>query len=348
MRSSTNLRTLVFATISLAALLSACSHSSALPTPAQGLTGPSMAGSRQALSAGATSPSGIYVSNYTGNTITVFATNAHGNAKPIRTIIGTYTGLNSPLHISADKAGDLYVANRVTMTVTVYPPSSRGNQQPSRVLATSAMNSPASPLVDPNDKTGSVYVANCAGCVGSGINAVFHFPKGATSPDFSIAGSKTGLTAASGIGIDAKGDVYVGNSSGGVITVYAKGAKGNAAPIRTLKPPDTLDIQQIVYANGAIYIADVSGVYVYPSMANGSPKASTFFSNQQMGITGPGAIFVTATAKNPTIYIADYSGNAVAVLQTTGKSPKLTLKSKFIITGSRTTMNGPTGIWLIP
>jgi hypothetical protein len=339
---SANLRFLGAASVLSLAALTACGHGSALPGAAQ----PSTLGRIRTSSAPAkTSSSGIYVANYTGNTVTVFATNAHGNAKPIRTISGTLVGLSAPLRLTADKAGNLYVANRGYMDVTVYSPASRGNQAPLRTLADSAMNSPAAPLVD---ATGAAYVANCAGCVGSGVNAILHFPKRAASPDFSIVGSKTDLTAASSLGLDAAGNLYVGNSSGGAVTVYAKNAKGNAAPIRKLTPPGASDIQQVAYAKGALYVADVSGVYVYPSTAKGTAKPTTLFSDQQMSVTSPGAIFVTATAKNPTIYVADYTGNAVVIVQTSGTPPKLTLKSKTVIQGARTTMNGPTGIWLIP
>src|SRR5260370_42046613 len=56
-------------------------------------------------------PRPFYVANFNGNSATVYAAGATGNATPIATIAGSNTGLTSPQGIAVDAAGRLYVAN---------------------------------------------------------------------------------------------------------------------------------------------------------------------------------------------------------------------------------------------
>ena len=47
-------------------------------------------------------------------------------------------------------------------------------------------------------------------------------------------GASTGLNGPTGIALDAAGNLYVANTLGNSITVYAPGASGDAAPVATI------------------------------------------------------------------------------------------------------------------
>jgi hypothetical protein len=133
-----------------------------------------------------------------------------------------------------------------------------------------------------------VYVAN------GGANAVAAFSlaaSGDVAPDFTIAGPATQLAQPLSLGRDAAGRLYAGNHGGtgtgdilpGTVTVYAKGAKGNAAPVRTIGGPLTgiVNLRSIaVDGNGRVYVADNgavrgdSSVRVFEPSANGNVAPS--------------------------------------------------------------------------
>src|SRR5258708_34970570 len=73
-----------------------------------------------------------------------------------------------------------------------------------------------------------------------------------------------------------RADVYVANTAGASITVYATGSIGNAPPIRTISGPATAlnspESVTVDTVNNEIYVADFFGqaIRVYPLAANGN------------------------------------------------------------------------------
>ncbi len=67
--------------------------------------------------------------------ITVYASDAQGNAKPLRTIQGPATGMNWPSGIDLDPtSGELYVVNNAADSILVFGRNDSGNVKPSRVI----------------------------------------------------------------------------------------------------------------------------------------------------------------------------------------------------------------------
>jgi DNA-binding beta-propeller fold protein YncE len=72
----------------------------------------------------------LYVTNHGNNSVTVYASGATANAKPIQTISGTNTGLFAPYDLAVDSSGGIYVANEFGNSVTVYAAGANDNAAP--------------------------------------------------------------------------------------------------------------------------------------------------------------------------------------------------------------------------
>jgi DNA-binding beta-propeller fold protein YncE len=60
------------------------------------------------------------------------------------------------------------------------------------------------------------------------------------APTSSISGVGTGLNGPSGVALDSTGKIYVANSGGTSITIYAASASGNATPAAPISGAATL------------------------------------------------------------------------------------------------------------
>jgi len=105
------------------------------------------------MATGLSSPSGIaldahgniYVTNLyatapVGNSVTVYAAGANGNAAPIATIIGGNTGLENPNGIALDAEGNIYVANEGSNSVTIYAAGPKGTTNATPTATISGAN----------------------------------------------------------------------------------------------------------------------------------------------------------------------------------------------------------------
>jgi hypothetical protein len=140
----------------------------------------------------------IYASNFSADRITVFEPRARGNAAPVRTIEGGRTGLAGPRGLALDARGCLYVANRRAATVTVYAPAASGNVAPLRTLHAPAVRSVEGLALGPD---GGVFVSSCPGGDLAGPATIAHFVADDMQCDYTIAGSKTGLTYPVGLAL---------------------------------------------------------------------------------------------------------------------------------------------------
>lgn len=104
----------------------------------------------------------LYVANNQGQSVTVYASGATGNAKPIQTIAGNNTALGSPEDVAVDAGGTIYVANAGGNSVTVYAAGASGNVAPIRAITGSntGLDTPFGIALDPLN--GDIYVTNNA------------------------------------------------------------------------------------------------------------------------------------------------------------------------------------------
>ena len=271
----------------------------------------------------------LYVANCCGQ-ILVFAPGATGEAAPISTIGGDSTGLAYPTGIAFDAKGNLYVSNRVAgPSITGYAAGATGNIAPITTIA-GANTGLGSPTGIAFDASGRLYVANGAN-VASPAGKILIYAAGANgnvAPIDTTAGSNTGLNAPTWIALDAAGNLYVTNvtwTSGMFsITVYAAGAHGNAAPIRTIAGSNTglngaagLALDGV----GNLYVANsgANSVTVYAAGATGNAAPTATIQGPNTGLAEPGMIardaggrlYVVSSILAPiTVYAAGASGNA--------------------------------------
>jgi hypothetical protein len=90
----------------------------------------------------------LYVANMTHDSVTVYASGATGNVKPIQDIQGSKTGLDRPRAVAVDGSGNIYVANAGHASVTVYPAGTTGNAKPIDTISGSKLYARAAAFGD--------------------------------------------------------------------------------------------------------------------------------------------------------------------------------------------------------
>lgn len=296
--------------------------------------------------ASACSTACLYVTNSFNDTVTVYATNANGNVAPTRTIGGASTGLSSPFGIALDTNRNIYVANGGTgsaaFSVTVYASGSSGNAAPIRTIsgANTHLYDPFGPALD---AARNIYVAN----FDNSVTVYAANANGNVAPIQTVIGSNTGLNNPFGIALDATRNIYVSNgplpAGPFTVTVYAAGANGNVAPIRTIGGANTglSGPGGIVLATaGNVYVANYypSRVTVYAAGANGNVAPIQTIKGSKTGLTNPYGI---AVGGHGLIYITNLYGNSVTVYAAGSTGNVAPIRT---IHGSATGLSNPSGI----
>lgn len=255
----------------------------------------------------------IYVTNNAGpakhpldEKVIVFPRDANGNVPPVVKISGPKTQLVYPRAVTLDAGRNLYVSNytplQKTSNVAVFAPGANGNIVPSRVLAGAATQL-HSPSALTLDASQNLYVVDQ-------------------------------YDAASGCGTPTLGCW--------AINVYAPGAKGNVAPIRSIRGPAT----KLFYAYGDaadaagnVYVADgyftTCCVTVYAAGANGNVKPVRTIGGTNTGLDIPigialdsnNNIYVLNAEGSPTrsvtVYAAGANGNVAPIRMIVGQNTGL-------------------------
>jgi hypothetical protein len=177
----------------------------------------------------------------TGQSILQFAANSNGSVSPEST-------LNLPTsflvgRVTTDASGQVYVPGLLTPGLTneilIYSAGSTGGATPTRTITGGHYNTPSGSFAQVSwlyvDSAGLLYVADYSGDL-----AIFSAnASGAATPNRYLSGSLTQLTSPGGLdglAVDGSGYLYVSvySSTTGSILVFAPGATGNVAPVRTI------------------------------------------------------------------------------------------------------------------
>jgi hypothetical protein len=244
--------------------------------------------------------------------------NSTGAPAPANTI--TIPGLNAVNAIAVDSVGNIYAATGTD--IREYAAGATGTATPIRTIPFDATTTLSSPLAIAVDSAGAVYASqlSASGSQISGSVLVFSSSaNGSVPPIRVLSGALTGLVDPMQIELDGSGNLYVYNlnfSSQSPVLVFASGATGNVAPIRSLNGPF---LAIAVDSAGDIYTLSFTGINIYAPGASGSatptqivPSGSLGFPafNNGLGADSAGNIYYTsdgtllnnARSAIPTIY----------------------------------------------
>lgn len=303
----------------------------------------------------------LYVVNDGGSSVAVYAAGAGGDAQPIRTIRGGRAALAGAFDIAIDRHDTLYVTTAAG--VTIYAPGASGDVAPVRTIAGNRTGLSA-PIGVALDRRGRVYVTNGPRPRGGGAVQVYApRAEGAAAAARTITGAATGLAQPTGAAFDSRGDLYVVNAGpqgAGLVTVYDRHARGNAAPLRTLTGPNTYLRRPIRIAFGradTLYVlnaftwwkygTDYVAVTVYAPGASGDAAPVRIISvtegrgsvGHRLGLNWPEDI---AVDREGAVYLANYYPRAAVAVYGPGVEGEVAPTR--LMTGPKTGLTGPKGL----
>jgi sugar lactone lactonase YvrE len=179
----------------------------------------------------------IYVLNW--DSVNVYAPGATGDVAPIRTLKGPNTKFVNPTGIAVSQEGRIYIPTLDGPnggTFYVFAAGANGDTAPAQII-----NGPDGGLQQPVavavDARGYIYVVNEMSA-GSAVMVYHRDANGDARPIRTLVGPRTGLHFARGIALDGAGNMYLPSedvpASPPAILVFAAGAHGNVAPLRTI------------------------------------------------------------------------------------------------------------------
>jgi hypothetical protein len=235
------------------------------------------------------------------SSVNIYSTLVDGNVPPLTVIGGSQTQLTQVNGIVVNASGEIYVVDTDTNQIVGFAAGSSGNAAPNVVIGGSNTNL-SWPIGLAQDAVGNLYVANCGSdCNGGSLPpCVLEFAAGSNgdvAPMKNISGSETQLSHANAVALDASGNIYVSNISGGnSIDVFAPSANGNVAPSRVISGSQTLldgPLGLAVDQHG-IYTDSDYGSYLerFGLTANGNVPPEAAISGGNTRLSGPDGIAV--------------------------------------------------------
>ena len=326
-------------------LLTSCGGST---TPSTSIAG--QQNQSRTIKRGTTSCPCLYVTNWQGQSITVYPTGASGNVQPIQTIAGAATGIDLPYDVALDASDNIYVTNFDNNSITIYAAGATGDVAPIGRISGSNTDllDPEGIGIDPIN--GNIEVLSLNGP--SGSPSILIFPPGSNgnvAPSEVIEGSKTGLGDPVFLALDASGNIYDSDVNS-YVDVYAAGSTGNVRPMRKIKGGLTklaIPLGLTLDSSSNLYVAnnEKSSVTVYAPEANGNVGPIQFIKGgktklddvHDVAVDGSDTIYASNGAGEPrcttcsfvAVYASGATGNAAPVK---------------VIKGRKTGLDGPAGM----
>ena len=189
----------------------------------------------------------------------------------------------------------------------------------------------AAPRGDVKTPSPNLYVADTPA---NSVDVFFSSDFGNVSPSAVIAGADTMLSSPRGVALAPDGTLYVANDAGhGVITVYAPGSSGDAAPERTLScgglaRPEGMSLD----AAGNLYVANFGGnsISVFGPSDTGCVSGNRVIVGPHTCLTHPEDVDVrddgtayVASSSAVLVFAAGASGDASPIQRITGSATQL-------------------------
>jgi NHL repeat-containing protein len=188
----------------------------------------------------------LYVANFGGNSISVFAPTDSGCVSGNRVIVGLHTCLAYPRDVDVRDDGTAYVAS--SSAVLVYAPGANGDATPIQKITGPSTQLLAHVTGVSLDSAFDIYVTSRSAHKHGRVTVYAPSATGDAAPLSMLAGPATTLDVVDKVELDPSDQIFVTNDS--AVDVFAAGATGNAAPsaaiagpTTTLAVPSGLDIQ---------------------------------------------------------------------------------------------------------
>ena len=162
----------------------------------------------------------LFITNYSGGTVSRFAGTGPGTIAATSTTVAG--GLNSPVALTFDARGDLLVSNTGANSIVEYA----AGATPDTLGAATTLTAP-NPEGLALDAGGDLFAANYGG------NSILEFAAGAVPGTFG-AGTplSVGVTSPDGLAFDARGDLFVADT-------FGQGVYGNITELPAGATPGT-------------------------------------------------------------------------------------------------------------
>jgi hypothetical protein len=253
--------------------------------------------------------------------------------------------------IAVDGSGTSYLSDLRAAIVTEYAPGANGNVAPVNSI-TGGSTGLSGPLGLAIDSAGDLI---CANFFANTITVYAPGASGNATPIRTIAGGNTGLAETYGIALDTTGNLYVVDNIsqfGGTdaVTVYAAGANGNVAPLRTITGGNTGmsgAVYDAVDSSGRLYVSNHTAqtITVYAAGANGNAAPIATIGGSNTGLVNPWGVLVDA---NGLIYVDTNAGggsDSIVVFTAGANGNVAPLRT---IVGPNTGLNSPLDMVLAP
>lgn len=315
----------------------------------------------------ATPPAAIFVANLRGY-VTVYALGSNGDAAPVSTIDGAATRLSEPEAIAVDARGTTYVtcgnwANSVTYlgsSILAFSAGSKGNATPIAAIAgpRTGLRTAFSLAVD---TSGNIYVGTSIG--NDGPIAVETFAAGSNGdvkPRTAIFGLNTELQNTSGLAVDPKGTLFVGNASmlskGNGVLVFPAGSNGNVMPSAVINEANgdngpagvALDPRGNIYVLNAARLDVPANIRIYSAGSNGNVPPIATISGPNTGLNGRAVRGIALDSKENIYVTSDWHDSTESSITVFAHGSNGNVKPIAVISGDNTGLSGAIGIAIGP
>jgi hypothetical protein len=264
--------------------------------------------------------------------ITVYSVGATGDAKPVRTITSSFTGIDASDSITVNSTGTIYLTNasggpQFNGSITIYPVGSYAAGRPIAAIAgdRTKLNYPTSAAVDAagdisvlNAETHTIttYSAGSMGNVEPSNTIVIG--KDYTPVSIAAGSSNTLYLANWGISKCNSNSTECYETDLGAIDIYSDSTSGATSPIASISGPDTglsLPSAITVSSSGNIYVMNggqplcnicgciangVGSITVYSPGSRGDARPIETIAGPNTGLSGPYGI---ALDSNDNVYV---------------------------------------------
>jgi hypothetical protein len=229
---------------------------------------------------------------------------------PVNTI--TLPGLNAVSALALDSGGNIYAATATD--IREYAAGATGTATPIRTIPFDSTTTLTDSFSIAVDFAGNIYAAQYSTSgtqIASGSILVFSSTaNGSVAPIRIISGALTGLVYPAQIAADSSGNLYVDNPNPNnpqqsSILVFAPGATGNVAPIRSLNEEA---LAMAVDPAGDVYALTFTGISIYAPGASGSATPTQTVTSASLG--GPAYTDGLAVDSAGNIY---YTSNGLSI-----------------------------------